>query len=265
MRQAHYALSQSLLAIGKEAESQASLRRFRELKEEEDSARKDPKLGSSNRDDQLRYASDTWMDTALLVREGRDRAQEPARRDALDAEYLRAVKEALRFEPDNYQALVALLEYHRSRRDLPGAAAVCEDLLKLQPSREIVLVGYELAGLSLRDARAPGQLGADAVERAFRLLSTITTVAPTFADAHRELARTILFFRADRLDLLPTALQSARRAVELDPGPRSYDILAFAWMQSGRPDEAKETLLDGLRRHPDDKELQDRLEKLSRL
>jgi tetratricopeptide (TPR) repeat protein len=259
LRMAYYALSQSLSALEKEDEAREALEEFRNLKQKEDEARVDPELGSSNRDDQLRYTSDTWMDAATVFLEARSRADSVRRRAELGREFLHAAREALRFDEANPQARNALISYYRMQEEFLKAAEICAEILERMPSKDVIPVAYELAGLNLRKVR-PGQVGGeDHVEIAYRLLGKVIQLAPAFADAHRELAKLILFYRSDKRDLLPEALEQALKALELDPAARNYDVAAYALHANGKFSEAYRLLEEAVNAHPEDQALRSRL------
>ena len=260
MRMAHYAISQAYLALDRNDEAEESLKEFRELKKLEDEARVDPTPGSSNRKDQLLHASDTWLDAAYLFIEGGRRAKDPGKRKQFRGEFLHAAEEALRFDPKNPKALNALVDYHRAQHNYAEAADFCERVLAVAPTRMIIPVAYELAGKNLEGVRPGAPGGRSRVDRALRVLRRLVEVVPSFSHAHRELSRVILFHRPEAKELLAEALTHARRAVELDPSAENYDILAFALAQSGKRDDARAALEEGLRTNPEDAGLKKRLQ-----
>ena len=203
------------------------------------------------------------MDAAALFQEGRMRTTDPARREELDRTFLRAAGEAIRFDPGALEPRYALLNYHRFHEDIQSASVVCEEILRMRPSKEIVAVAHELAGLNLQGLKPGDPRGTGRVDMAYRLLSEIVEIAPNLADGHRELARLMLFHKTEQRDQLQSALAHARTAVELDPHAPNFEVLSLAFYRLGNIGESRQALLDGLRVHPDDKRLQEQLMKLS--
>lgn len=265
LRMAYYALSQSLSALEKEDEATEALEKFRSLKQREDESRVDPELGSSNRQDQLRYTSETWMDAAVMFLDARSKADSVRRRAELGREFLHAAREALRFEEANPRPRNAMISYYRMQEDFLKAAEICEEILELMPSKDVIPVAYELAGLNLKEVR-PGQVGGDDhVDIAYRLLGKVVKLAPAFADAHREMAKLILFYRPDRRDLFPEALTQALKALELDRGARNFDVAAYALHANGKQAEAHRLLQEAVNAHPEDEALRSRLARYEEL
>jgi tetratricopeptide (TPR) repeat protein len=257
MRMPYYGLSQSLMALGKSKESQDALQKFRDLKKMEDEATADSKLGSGNIADQKRWTAETWLDAGALYMHGASAPENAAKSEHFQREFVKASREAIRFCPEWAEPREILMQYYNARKDFPTAGVICEEGLKASPTKRLVAGAYELAG---RLIEAPGA-GKDDSELALRLLEQFVTFTPELADGHREISKLIAHRLRDRKELLPQALIHARKTVEIDPSAPGYDILAYAYLLNGRPGQAKETLEEGLRRHPGDAKLRDRLKK----
>jgi tetratricopeptide (TPR) repeat protein len=261
-RMAYYALAQSQMALGKTEAGQKSLARFRELKKEEDEARVDPTVGSSNRDEQLKWTSDVWMDAGLLYVIGKNQSTSKARKSTLNRSFLHSLHEAMRFNPESPDPREALFGYYETEKEYVRAGELCLTLLEQFPTKELIPKAYNVSGFLLQPPAPGASLEPTAVELSFRILKLLVKVVPTFADAHRELARVVLFHLNHQKELIPLALKHARTSVELEPSAANYDVLGFALMRSGRTQEAKETLQEGVARHPENERLKNRLSRV---
>jgi tetratricopeptide (TPR) repeat protein len=121
---------------------------------------------------------------------------------------------------------------------------------------ELAQAAYELAGGIIDDEKTRPR-----ADLAYRALLAVVASAPHHSDAHRELARLILF-KLEKPDLIGKAIEHARKAVEIRPDPPSYDVLAYALFRAGRVEEATGVLEEGIRRNPEDETLQERLRRL---
>jgi tetratricopeptide (TPR) repeat protein len=262
MRSAFYSLAQSLRALGRLDEEKAALDRFRELKQEEDKAAAHRDAGGEDRAGQLQYAAETWMDAAEIFSDAVTREKDPAEKQRNRQEFQRAVEEAIRLAPTFVEPRKVIVDYWRSVNDMGKAVRACEEGLKAIPGDpSLAQAAHGLAGTCIDSARG-AESPAGWVDLAERLLRATIASVPTMPDAHRELARLILFWRKDRADLVPEAFAEAQTALQLNQGPENYDVLAFAYHRTGRADLAVRTLLEGLERHPDNETLKQRVEKL---
>jgi tetratricopeptide (TPR) repeat protein len=257
VRGGYYGLAQSLMALGKSKESQDALRKYQEIKKKEDEAAKDPTLGSGNIADQKRWTAETWVDAGTLYMHGASAPENVAKSSHFQQEFVTACREAIRFCPDWSEPREILVEYYNARQDFVSAGVACEEALNACPTKRLIARAYELAG---RNIEGPGA-GKQSHGLALRLLQKFVEFAPQMVDGHRELSKLILHWMSDRKDLLPQALTHAEKAVEIDPSAPNYDILAFAYLMSGKPRQARQALEEGLSRHPGDDRLRDRLKK----
>lgn len=259
-RMAHYALSQSLDALGRKEEAAKALEEFRRLKKEEDEATPESALGSSNLDEQKRAAAGTWLDAAVLFGVGRNRERDPGKRRELDEEFLRALRESIRFAPSS-DVWELLVDYYDGKGQVEQAIAECREGLRRAPSQELVRMAFALVSKNLERLPKEGPERGRRVTGAIEALEAVTEVAPDFAGAHLELARAILFLGRKEKGLLEKALKHAEAAARLDPNARTLDVLAFALLENGDVEKARGKLDEAIRLFPDDEELRVRLKK----
>jgi tetratricopeptide (TPR) repeat protein len=263
-RSAHYSLAQSLRVLGKKDEEQAAMEKFQELKKKEDAydaAR--PKI----KDDlpkNRQFTSQTWMDTAeILIAEG-NKATDPEVRSSFHKESIVAIEEAVRFDPESVEPRTVIIQYYKGLRDFDRAVRTTEESLRAIPGQpELARVALQLASECATEAAdgGPGRF-----DYAYRLLRTVAETVPGSADAHRELAWLILKrLRREQPELLVQAIEHAEQAVARNPHPRNYDVLAYAYFESGKPGKARKALEEGLARNPGDEDLRKRLEKMTEL
>jgi tetratricopeptide (TPR) repeat protein len=261
LRTAHYGLVQSLRALGKGQEAEEAQKRFLELKkkEEEEEASSNSK---DNRKEQLHFAAEAWTDAGEIFLGEASSSDEKEPRSLYMKELVHALEEAIRLDPAFTQPRKSLVDYYRSLEDLDSAAKVCEGALKaVPPHPALAPEAYQLAMRFLEQVQkneAPREKNLVALE----LLKSAAHVLPSFPDAHRDIAKLILFRLKDRMDLRPQALEHALKAVEQKDEAFNYNLLAFAYHQNGRIDLAKEAFEEGLRHHPDDPGLTENYRKL---
>ncbi|MGQ9590889.1 MAG: tetratricopeptide repeat protein [Planctomycetota bacterium] len=260
-RMGHYALSQSLDALGRKDEAKKAFEEFRRLKKEEDEATPESRLGSSNLDEQRRATAGAWLDAAVLFGLGRNRERDPAKRRKLDEEFLRALRESIRFDPTSSDAWELLVDDCDRRGQTEQAIAECREGLQRAPSQQLVQMAFALISKNLERLPKEGPERARRVAGAVEILEAVTKVAPDFAGAHLELARAILFVGGRDRALLQKALEHAEAAARLDPNARTLDVLAFALLENGDVEKAREKLEEALRLFPGDEELRGRLKK----
>jgi tetratricopeptide (TPR) repeat protein len=263
MRSVYYSMAQSLRALGKPEEEKAALETFRKLKQEEDREAAATDAATAEREARLQHAAETWMDAAEIFSDAGSRGEDPAEKDRAVAEFRRAMEEAMRLSPSFAEPRQVMVDYWRSRNDIAKAAQACVDGLEaVRGDPALARAAYEVAGKCMESARGAAS-PAGWIDLAERLLAATVSSVPSFPDAHRELARILMFHRKARPDLLPRALAEARQAVELDPSPENYDILAAAYHKNGQPEVAFRTLAEGIKRHPQDPTLKDRMQRLT--
>jgi tetratricopeptide (TPR) repeat protein len=264
MRSSYYALGQSLRALGKNAEAEEADGKFRELKRAEDARQsvEDARAGSSNRQDLMRHAARTWLDAAdLLAAESAAARNDRARLSALQTNYVTALNEACRLDPKNLEAWRLRIDYQMKAGNLQAATEACEAAAKAAPGESaLAAMIFPVAGRYL-EAQNGIPASADAVNAALRILELTLVARPDHPDAHREIAKVYLFRLRGRADVLPRALEHARAAVRAEGSAPNYDTLAYAFLQSGRPDLARGALEEGLQKNRDDPTLKDRLQK----
>ena len=253
-----YGLAQSLRVLGKAEEEKTALEKFQEVKRREDEAAKASAASRKDGPDRekRRFASETWLDAAEIYIAGVSQTKDPQERSDRLGRFLEAVEAAIRLDPSNPQPRELLVQHFRHMGEMERAVIACEAAFKAIPNDpDIARAAYELAGAMLEDEeRARPDL-------AFRVLSAAVAAAPDLADAHRELARIILF-KLEKPELIGKAIEHARRAVEIRPDPPSYDVLAYALFRAGRGGDAARLLEEGIRRNPEDETLKDRLRRL---
>jgi tetratricopeptide (TPR) repeat protein len=255
-RMALYGLTQSLRVLGKAEEEKAALERFKEVKRKEDEATQN--AGGSRKDgpdrEKRRFASETWLDAAEIYITGVSQTKDPRERSELLGRFLEGVEASIRLDPSYPQPRELLVQHFRHMGDMERAVVACEAAFQAIPrDPDIARAAYELAGALVEDENTRAR-----PDLAFRVLSAAVAAAPDVADAHRELARLILF-KLEKPELIGKAIEHARRAVEIRPDPPSYDVLAYALFRAGRAGEAAVVLEEGLRRNPEDETLRERL------
>lgn len=263
-REAHYALSQSLRALGQDAPAAEAEKKFKELKAREDAATASRPAVSSNQEEQAAHAAKTWLDAAALLaaESALIRDQRTLLRE-LQGEYFAAVREAKRIAPTDPEPRRVLIEGLEGFGDLNAAAQECSEALTVLPGE----VGFAPRALELA-MKLVEALGKDApgskqepVLFALKLVEQAIAASPDYADAHREAARIIFFRLSDRQDMMAKAVQYALTAVKLAPTAMNYDVLALAYFRVQRQDLALKALEEGVQRNPGDASLKERLEK----
>lgn len=270
MRSACYSLAGALRSAGDTAGADAALARFRELKSLEDAAAARPKRAGVDREAGQRFAAETWLDAGDLFHRaaysaaGSDTPEEKeaARKRALafDEDSVNALEKALRLDATYEEAWDTYLKLRETRGRLDAALRFAEENRRAAPSSG--LWPLRCALVRKRLAR-----GGDSTERHHRevldLLNAAIANAPDLAAAHYEMAQTILMeMNPPDADLVPRALEHAKTAVDLEPSPLHYDILALAYHRSGLVDLARRSLEEGIRRNPGAPNLVRRLEML---
>ncbi|HVR76311.1 MAG TPA: tetratricopeptide repeat protein [Planctomycetota bacterium] len=259
LRTAHYSLAQSLRAAGDAAGAEEAQKRFIALKAKEDAQAASRPTADDKRTEFLRYASEAWMDAADIFSDEATGAKDAERRRIMEAEFLHALREALRIDPTHLEPRTVLVRYYVNKGDMESGVQVLETALREVPrASALAPLAYELTG-KLIDKLPVERVTAAQVELPFRLLLKVTELSPTSADAHRDLAQLILHRMGERKDLQPLALEHALQAVRSDGSSVHYDILAFAHYRNGQLGAALGALEEGLRLHPGAEHLRERL------
>jgi tetratricopeptide (TPR) repeat protein len=264
MREALYSLARALRKTGDAQGADEADAAFRRRKEEDAAATAAREAGerdavSNERLKGRRLAAETWVDVQQLYLAEAAAAEGAEEKLRWNREAIDALRAAVDRDPEHVEAHVTLIETYREleRPDLEKGAL--DAALRALPEEPVLL---------LRQARKLNELsrsGGDPAlkEEELKVLQRLVTRAPDSADGHRALATLILsHFRAERPDLVPAALEHARKAVDLKPGPRDYDVLAWAYHVNGRAREAEEALRAGAALFPGDPELKKRLAQL---
>jgi Flp pilus assembly protein TadD len=140
------------------------------------------------------------------------------------------VEEAVRLEPNLAAAHEALGFYYFRERDFAAADKEMSKAIELGATSFIAL--YCRGTLLLRNLDATEEstrLGAAYLERAARINPRFAPIYEALTQAYSRSAET-----------QKSALEAARRAVELDPGSRSYQTnLIYALLNNGRPADAR--------------------------
>jgi tetratricopeptide (TPR) repeat protein len=258
----------SLRLLGRAAEAEAAFERLEELKKAE-TERELGEYGMKSDAGKLRsFTAQTWTDAAELFLGEYNRAlqeRDRERQQLYYAELLRALGEAIGFDPTHREAHRMLMSLHHSRGNLREALEAGRRAAKALPGDALLL--FEVAALHVEAAPVassrPQTDPRPEVDEALRLLEQAVQADPGFAPAHLRLAELILFRRPEA-GLGAKALEHARRALAHTkaPSPRNYDLLAFASLQAGDPGGARRFLAEGLRLFPRDAELAERLRRL---
>lgn len=253
-----YALSQSLADLGREAESSRALEEFQRLKKEAEESER--ALPGSPEEEGRRAAAETWLDAAILLRVGKRRAQDPAERERLDREVLRAIRESLRFDPSLSETYELLFAYCEERGEYEEAALRCGEALGNMPTKSLAESALRLAVRVSEKLPPEGPERDRRVDLALGILRKLLAVQPESSRVHFEFARVILFLRPTDEALLRDALEHAQEAARLDPAdPRAMDLLAFAFLANGDIEKAREKLEEAVSLFPADEELRERL------
>ncbi len=258
-RSAYYSLVQSYRSLQKTAEAEEAQRKFLEIKAKEDEETAKAAGTRDNRHEQVRFAAEAWMDAAALFVAEVNGSKEPAHRARFTQEFLAAAGEAKRIDPTYLDPHTALVNYYKGRKEWASAVRECEEALKVIPGNaDVEDSAFQIGGSILEEAaQAPNSAaGPDLVLGLFR---SVVAANPGHSDAHREIAKVILFRLKDRLDLIPAALQHAQKALDLLPTARNYDILAYAYFRMGQREKACSILEEGVKHNPDDEGLANRL------
>jgi tetratricopeptide (TPR) repeat protein len=257
-RMAQYGLAQSLKILGRTEEEKAALERFKEMKKKEDDAAQASRKETGGNDRQKRsLAAETWLDVSEVYLRGASQTKDARERSDLLGRFLQGVETAIRLDPGSPEPRQLLVTHLQKTGELERAVIACEAALRAIPGNgELAQSAYEFAGEILEDEKSRAR-----VDLAYRALSAAVESVPDHADARRELARLILF-KLEKPDLVPKAIEHARRAVEVRPDPANYDVLAYAYFRSGRGQEAAAALEEGARKNPEDTTLRDRLQRL---
>ncbi len=270
MRSAQYSLARELRVAGDTTGAEASLARFRELKEAEDAAAARQQQTADNRARERRFAAETWLDAGDLFHRAanapadgdtpQERQEVSRRAGVFDQESLDALREALRLDETYDDAWSTYLRLVESHGRFEAALEFADQARKADPASGVW--PYRLALLQKRLAQQ-----GDASERRYRdaldLLEAATRNAPGVARAHYALAWTVLMeINSREADRVRQAVEHAKRAVDLEPSALHYDVLALAHHRAGRFDLARQALEEGLRKNPDAANLLKRLELL---
>jgi len=257
-RMALYGLAQSLRVLGKTEEEKTAREKFQQVKRKEDEA---TRAAAANRKDGVdlekrRFASETWLDAADVYLTGAGGAKDPRERSDLLGRFLESVEASIRLDPLNPEAREMLVQHFRHVGDVDRAVIACERALEAIPGHpDLGQAAYDLAGGILEDEKTRAR-----ADLAYRALLAAVASLPNHADAHRELARLILF-KLEKPELIAKAIEHARKAVEIRPEPPNYDVFAYALVRAGRGREAAGVLQEGIRQNPDDETLKERLRK----
>ena len=255
-RSALYGLAQSLRVLGKTEEEKKALEKFQDVKRREDEAARAAAASRTDGADRekRRFASETWLDAADIYLTGASQTKDARERSGLLGRFLEGVEASIRLDPRNPESHQILMAHFRQMGDAERAVIACEAGIQAIPNDpDLAQAAYELAGGIIDDEKTRTR-----ADLAYRALSAAVASAPHHADAHRELARLILF-KLEKPELIGKAIEHARRAVEIRPEPPSYDVLAYALFRAGRAGEAAAVLEEGIRRNPEDETLRDRL------
>jgi tetratricopeptide (TPR) repeat protein len=239
---AQYGLYQANRGLGRDAEAQAALARFQEIKQSRYGDYVDRSEEKSNRAHERRSAAETYLDAG--------ETHLAAKQDAV-ARY--CFEAALRFDPKSADARFILADLLRQSGDAARALREVEQAVSDDPHHVRSL--HLLAGLYKESQR---------LAECAAMLERVIALAPRDADSHCELALALLQGKLRGPDSAALALSYAQKAVELKRSARHLDVLAFALNANGRRAEAIGALEEAVKLAPGDAALRQRLERVKR-
>lgn len=253
MREALYGMVEALRRLGRKDEASSYLRRWETLKKEQ--AEKELKLRANEENDDLKQQNEsaalTWLDAAELFKDEIKLA--PDNRQRQEA-FLNHAKEALE---GALELNPAERTTHIMRLDIAAKTGTQQDLITATTRAADSLPNDPLFSFKLAEAHAKilvsgkgnQSIHAVAAEQAVR---KTLGISPNHAEANRLLAELLLSFGQRNPNTLKEILSHAKKAVAYSKIPHAgtYDILAKAYLVSGRIEDAGRTLEEGLSKLP---------------
>ena len=254
MREALYGMAEALPRLGKAAEANAYLERWKAIKKKEEGEDLEHRQGQA--DDLAQQNADAaraWFDAANLFREEYNLAgNNRQRKEAFLNHAKEALEESLQLDPANRTAHLMRLDMISKAgtlAELIAASTQAADSMPADPIFSLKLAQNHMRALAGKPS-APGIHRVAAQQAIRRTLE----IVPNHMEANGLLAEILLNSGARDANTLNEALACAKKAVDNSriPNATAYNLLARTYFTVGLLNDARKALEEGLQRLPDE-------------
>ena len=252
MREALYGMAEALPRLGKAAEANAYLERWKAIKKKEEGEDLEHRQGQA--DDLAQQKADaarTWLDAAnLFITEHNLAGNNRQRMAAFLSHAKEALEESLQLDPASRTTHIMRLDMISKTgtlAELITAASQATDSMPTDPFFSLKLAESHLRAL----ASKPSSIHRVGAQRALR---RTLKLSPGHAQANGLLAEILLNSGARDASTLNEALACAKKAVDNSkiPNATAYNLLARTYFTGGLLNEARKALEEGIRRLPEE-------------
>ena len=252
MREALYGMAEALPRLGKAAEANAYLERWKAIKKKEEGEDLEHRQGQA--DDLAQQNADAaraWFDAAnLFITEYNLAGNNRQRKEAFLNHAKEALEESLQLDPASRTTHIMRLDMISKTgtpAELIAATSQAVDSMPAEPFFSLKLAESHLRALENKPSSIHRVGAQQALRRTLKL-------SPDHAQANGLLAEMLLNSGARDASTLNEALACAKKAVDNSkiPNATAYNLLARTYFTGGLLNEARKALEEGIRRLPEE-------------